>query len=277
MAQILFSNIYPEGKPLSNIIIDSKEVKYVKTGVRILYDTLKEYSYTLPTLTVVYPKVIPRNGGTVTPEVSYTQKRTPIGHSGKRYTAETLEGTVESFTASVYNDYNSGAVLDSETGAVHRGTLGTTPKSGEWTVMSVDISCTINGMSATKRASVKMESNKATTIYGSTTYENVIAGEIVNCTIPAKGGNAKVIAAKGRQPYKTTPTYKEYETGDIEITKYGEEGEQEVYPSISSHSTYVKSKGTEESGITTIYQEEVVWKSKDGDENKNASEIIWIK
>lgn len=158
MSEILFNKIQLGSGAIKGLQLGSALVKFCKLGSSLIYDTFSHYIYDTPTITVTYP-TLSRNGGSVTPTVKYTQKRTKVGYSGQQYSSDTISGTVTSFTASGSAVNSSGATIISTTGVVSRDSLGTTLKNSEWNIMNVTISATINGKSSSGSATVKMQSN----------------------------------------------------------------------------------------------------------------------
>lgn len=158
MSEILFNKIQLGSGAIKGLQLGSSLVKFCKLGSSLIYDTFSHYIYDTPIITVTYP-TLSRNGGSVTPTVKYTQKRTKVGYSGQQYSSDTISGTVPSFTASGTVVNSSGATIVSTTGVVSRDSLGTTLKNSEWNIMNVTISATINGKSGSGSATVKMQSN----------------------------------------------------------------------------------------------------------------------
>ena len=200
MPTILLNKIRKGGTAPKNITVGSKEVKCVYKGSTLLYDTQKttttstgtpSITYGTPVITISYG-TIPRKGGTATPTITVTQKKTtttpvtttPVGHSGNSYPSQattsnssstetiTVTSYSKSFSGSAQN--SSGATINTSTGVVSRtASLGTTYKASSWIVMNVTVSVTANGKSNTKTVSVYMESNTYTTSTSSKTNYSV--------------------------------------------------------------------------------------------------------
>ena len=102
MPTILLNKIRIGGKAPTNIKKGSADVKYVKKGNTVIYDTLNYYSYGTPSLTLTYPSGnVSASGGSKTPSTrSWTQTRTAYGHSGATYSATSLSGTITNFSVS---------------------------------------------------------------------------------------------------------------------------------------------------------------------------------
>lgn len=102
MPTILLNKIRIGGKAPTNIKKGGVDVKYVKKGNTVVYDTLSYYSYGTPSLTLTYPSGdVSYLGGSKTPSTrTWTQTRTAYGHSGASYSATSLSGTISSFSAS---------------------------------------------------------------------------------------------------------------------------------------------------------------------------------
>lgn len=202
MSEILFNKIQLGSGAIKGLQLGSSLVKFCKLGSSLIYDTFSHYIYDTPTITVTYP-TLSRNGGSVTPTVKYTQKRTKVGYSGQQYSSDTISGTVTSFTASGSAINSSGATIVSTTGVVSRDSLGTTLKNSEWNIMNVTISATINGKSGSGSATVKMQSNTVV----SYAYSDPVLNISNNLT--AAGGYVDVTAFI----VSRTPTYQTTSVG----------------------------------------------------------------
>lgn len=119
MPTILLNKIKPGGKTLTNLKVGSTEVKYVKRGDgKLFYDTLSYYSYGTPSVSLSYPSGnTSAAGGTKSPTVTYSQSKTPYGHSGTNYSASTLNSGASSITYSL-NNTSKGASINATTGVV---------------------------------------------------------------------------------------------------------------------------------------------------------------
>lgn len=216
MPTILLNKIKKGSTAVKNITVGSKEVKYAYKGSTLIYDTLSHNNtsttYGTPTITVTYP-TLSRNGGTVTPTITYSQTKTttttPVGHSGNTYSSSssstTITGTVTSFTATGSVKNSSGATIASSTGKVTRSSLGTTYKSAEWAIMDVTITATVNGKQGTGTATVKMQSN---------TYSQT--GTDYKVTVDVDPGDRYITAAGERldiYPYACSFPVYTYQTG----------------------------------------------------------------
>ena len=211
MSEILFNKIQLGSGAIKGLQLGSSLVKFCKLGSSLIYDTFSHYIYDTPTITVTYP-TLSRNGGSVTPTVKYTQKRTKVGYSGQQYSSDTISGTVTSFTASGSAINSSGATIVSTTGVVSRDSLGTTLKNSEWNIMNVTISATINGKSGSGSTTVKMQSNTVV----SYAYSDPVLNISNNLT--AAGGYVDVTAfIVSRTPTYQTTSVGAKETG-INVT-----------------------------------------------------------
>lgn len=211
MSEILFNKIQLGSGAIKGLQLGSSLVKFCKLGSSLIYDTFSHYIYDTPTITVTYP-TLSRNGGSVTPTVKYTQKRTKVGYSGQQYSSDTISGTVPSFTASGSAINSSGATIVSTTGVVSRDSLGTTLKNSEWNIMNVTISATINGKSGSGSTTVKMQSNTVV----SYAYSDPVLNISNNLT--AAGGYVDVTAfIVSRTPTYQTTSVGAKETG-INVT-----------------------------------------------------------
>ena len=148
MPTILLNKIRIGGKAPTNIKKGGVEVKVVKKGNTVVYDTLSYYSYGTPSLTLTYPSGnVAYSGGSKTPSVrSWTQTVTAVGHSGATYSAAAQSGTISSFSVSP-TSYGS---INSSTGVyTFNATNTSTTRS-----VTVTGSVTSNGKTGTKTATL---------------------------------------------------------------------------------------------------------------------------
>ena len=148
MPTILLNKIRIGGKVPTNIKKGGVDVKYVKKGNTVVYDTLSYYSYGTPSLTLTYPSGnVAYSGGSKTPSTrTWTQTVTAVGHSGASYSASSLSGTISSFSVSP-TSYGS---INSSTGVyTFNATNTSTTRS-----VTVTGSVTSNGKTGTKTATL---------------------------------------------------------------------------------------------------------------------------
>jgi hypothetical protein len=79
--------------------------------------------------------------------------------------------------------------------------------------MEVTITAVINGISISKKAIVRMQSNTYTDTPTTTTYGDIIVPPIVNGVIPASGGIATAKAENAKQSYIVKAGTRTYQTG----------------------------------------------------------------
>lgn len=110
---------------------------------------------------------------------------------------------------------------------------------------------------------------------GITTYGDVMAGTLVNGTIPASGGSATATAGNGTQSWTKTAeiTTYIYDSGvtEEETTSAATSGTDSIVPNITSISGSANSKGTTISGQTIIKSQSVTWT---GNKNNSGSTNI---
>lgn len=143
---------------------------------------------------------------------------------------------------------------------------------------SVTVSASYGNASSTitvSQAANQVESS--TTSGGETIYNNVTAGAISNKTIPASGGSATATAGDGSQSWTTNKKYRHdtYSSGDIAdvLIEDSKIGTDTISPSVASISGSAESKGTTESGVTTVKEQAVTWTGSGG---KKATGTIYI-
>lgn len=143
---------------------------------------------------------------------------------------------------------------------------------------SVTVSASYGNASSTitvSQAANQVESS--TTSGGETIYNNVTAGAISNKTIPASGGSATATAGEGSQSWTTSKKYRHdtYSSGDIAdvLIEDSKIGTDTISPSVASISGSAESKGTTESGVTTVKEQAVTWTGSGG---KKATGTMYI-
>jgi hypothetical protein len=70
---ILFSVLFPSGKPLKDLLVGSKNVLFATLGNNLLYDTLKGSVYDTPEIEVIYKTSLKASGETVSPDILVSQ------------------------------------------------------------------------------------------------------------------------------------------------------------------------------------------------------------
>ena len=155
--------------------------------------------------------------------------------------------------------------------APNRGTT-----AGE--LRSVKVSASYGNASSTitvSQAANKVESS--TTTGGETIYNPVTAGAISNKTIPASGGSATATAGEGSQSWTTNKKYRHdtYSSGSVADVLIADSkiGTDTIKPSVASISGSAESKGTTESGVTTVKEQAVTWTGSGG---KKATGTMYI-
>ena len=155
--------------------------------------------------------------------------------------------------------------------APNRGTT-----AGE--LRSVKVSASYGNASSTITVSqVANQVESSTTTGGETIYNPVTAGAISNKTIPASGGSATATAGEGSQSWTTNKKYRHdtYSSGDIAdvLIEDSKIGTDTIKPSVASISGSAESKGTTESGVTTVKEQAVTWTGSGG---KKATGTMYI-
>lgn len=201
-------------------------------------------------------------------------------------------GTVWVYTFAIY-DYTSGD--SSETNVSDECTFGNVT-FGTWDSAKHTWTCPSAGTtiySNNRGASIKVTwGSKKTTYYylyqeknlesvksisgGIYTYGNIVAGTILNKTIPASGGSATATAGNGSQTWNKSATITTYEytsgaTKDV-TTEAASNGTANVVPNVSSITATASSKGTTVSAQTTVKSQAVTWSAN----GKSASGTIYI-
>lgn len=176
------------------------------------------------------------------------------------------------------SEYNN-ATLNTSNGYVTADSLGTTTKE-KTLVLKVQITYSIDGQSVSNVASVYQAANQvesSTTTGGETIYNAVTAGAISSKTIPASGGSATATAGDGSQSWTTNTKYRHdtYTSGSVAdiLIEDSKIGTDTIAPSVASISGSAESKGTTESGVTTVKEQAVTWTGNGG---KSATGTMYI-
>ena len=220
---------------------------------------------------------VPASGGTKTATAgngSQTWSKTKIDTT-YTYTSGSTKTETTTAASSGTNSVAPSVSSISATGS----NLGTTIQA-QTTLKSQAVTWSANGKSASGTMYVYQQANSrsaTSTSGGTTTYGNVTAGTITNKTIPASGGSATATAGNGSQTWSksavvTKYTYTSGSTKD-ETTTAASSGTNTISPSVSSYTASASSKGTTESGVTTVGSKAVTWS---GSGSKSASGTMYI-
>ena len=228
-----------------------------------------EFTYKL--IPIASVTTIPASGGSSTIKATLEQYRNGVKiNSSERYPTEC---TIPEGTAFTVN----GAVAPPTISAPNRGTTAGDKRSVIVTVRyedqygRFDVSSNI----VISQAANKVESS--TTTGGETIYNPVTAGTISNKTIPASGGSATATAGEGSQSWTTNKKYRHdtYSSGSVADVLIADSkiGTDTIKPSVASISGSAESKGTTESGVTTVKEQAVTWTGSGG---KKATGTMYI-
>lgn len=220
-----------------------------------------------------------------------TNRYTSSNPLTEQNTVKANGGTVWVYTFAIY-DYTSGD--SSETNVSDECTFGNVT-FGTWDSAKHTWTCPSAGTtvySEHRGASIKVTwGSKKTTYYlyqeknlesvksisgGIYTYGNIVAGTILNKTIPASGGSATATAGNGTQSWNKSATITTYEytsgaTKDV-TTEAASSGTANVVPNVASITATASSKGTTVSAQTTVKSQAVTWSAN----GKSASETMYI-
>lgn len=160
---ILKNNLIVNGINAKNVIFNGINVLTVKrkskdgTEETIVYDTLKEYSYSDITISKFSYELAPINGGTLIPVIEYSQTKTEVGNSNETYNSYTLDSdaTITYSFVSVDN-FTSVSELTGEVVVPSRGKK-VDDEDVELSVVTVTVE--MNGKSATKDFTIKQAKN----------------------------------------------------------------------------------------------------------------------
>lgn len=195
------------------------------------------------------------------------------------FATENIAKNLLSISYSNEGDAHNNATLDTSNGHVTADSLGTTAKE-RTKVLKVRIIFSIGVASETVWQTIYQRANQvesSTTSGGETIYNNVTAGAISNKTIPASGGSATATAGDGSQSWTTNKKYRHdtYSSGSVDdvLLEDSKIGTDTIAPSVASISGSAESKGTTESGVTTVKEQAVTWTGNGG---KKATGTMYI-
>lgn len=232
---------------------------------------------------VEYPtKPISAAGGTVDPifkgqsTITYSSRSTVI--AGTATFSRTYSGTATGFTVNettgVVTVSNRDTVIGDERSVDVTSEL-TTTFTNPSSVGGDTVTDTITCVSKVTQSANQVESS--TISGGETIYNNVTAGAISNKTIPASGGSATATAGDGSQSWTTNKKYRHdtYTSGSVAdvLLEDSKIGTDTIKPSVASISGSAESKGTTESGVTTVKEQAVTWTGNGG---KKATGTMYI-
>lgn len=130
--------------------------------------------------------------------------------------------------------------------------------------------------SATASKSITNSKTVKSTSGGIYTYDNVIAGTVINGIIPASGGSATATAGNGTQSWNKSATITTYQydsgsTKDV-TTENASSGVDEVVPNIAYIEATASSKGATASSQTAVKNQIVIWSAN----GKSAIRTMYI-
>lgn len=225
-------------------------------------DSIDYYTYSVPKVSLTVSD-IPASGGTISSgNVSYSQVRTTTYVSGRETNTTLTSGGTVSYSTAV----SAGDLERNETTRTKVGTLTATVK--------------MNNKTGSTTVDVYQEANVKTITEvrdGEITYGNVVAGNIINDTIPAGGGTGEATAANGYQEWNKseTITYYSYTSGwdDSEITEEASNGVDSITPNYAKITTYSGSLRNNIKNRETLKSQLVTWS---GNNNKSATGTMYI-
>ena len=164
MATILKNSIKAVSSTLRGLVATDAsgvqhEVKYVRAvnadGVAsTVYDTLKEQAFADLAVGELTYGDIPADGSAITPSpLTYSQRRTDIGHSGATYNPTTLVSGATIVFKATGTDGNP-VSINAATGAIGTGSFGEMERK---LYATVEVSVTLNGKTAKRTVNVYQE------------------------------------------------------------------------------------------------------------------------
>lgn len=224
-------------------------------------------AYGTPTISIGSGLTAAGGSATVSASVTNTETYNALYSSGATGPNQT-RSVGGSLSISMTANGNSRFSLSGNT--ITHSSMGTNETTDTVTIKAVN-----NGDSSKSATASKSITNSKTvksTSGGVYTYDDVIAGTVINGIIPASGGSATAKAGNGTQSWNKSATITTYQydsgsTKDV-TTENASSGTNSVPPSKSSIEATAPSKGTTISPQTTVRTYGFIWaangKSADG-------------
>ena len=187
MATILYNKISIGSSALKNLCVGSTEVKYVKIGSNLAYDTQSSTTYDNPTVSLSYPTTATSAaGGTVSPTLTYSQAWRKVGYSGATYEQSKITSGASKIEYKITS--GSGASIASDGKVTWTANTTTSTRT-----IKVTVTVTVNGKSTTSGEITVNQSSGGYT-YGAWT----VSASANTTTVAAAGGSATITASASR-------------------------------------------------------------------------------
>lgn len=215
-------------------------------------------AYGTPTISIGSGLTAAGGSATVSASVTNTETYNALYSSGATGPNQT-RSVGGSLSISMTVNGNSRFSLSGNT--ITHSSMGTNETTDTITIKAVNNGD--NSKSATASKSITNSKTVKSTSGGIYTYDNVIAGTVINGIIPASGGSATATAGNGTQSWNKSATITTYQydsgsTKDV-TTENASSGVDEVVPNVAYIEATASSKGATVSSQTTVKSQIVIW------------------
>lgn len=228
-------------------------------------------AYGTPTISIGSGLTAAGGSATVSASVTNTETYNTLYSSGAIGPNQT-RSVGGSLSISMTVNGNSRFSLSGNT--ITHSSMGTNETTDTITIKAVNDGDSSKSTTASK--SITNSKTVKSTSGGIYTYDDVIAGTVINGIIPASGGSATATAGNGTQSWNKSATITTYQydsgsTKDV-TTENASSGVDEVVPNVAYIEATASSKGATVSSQTTVKSQIVIWLAN----GKSAIRIMYI-
>lgn len=215
-------------------------------------------AYGTPTISIGSGLTAAGGSATVSASVTNTETYNTLYSSGAIGPNQT-RSVGGSLSISMTVNGNSRFSLSGNT--ITHSSMGTNETTDTITIKAVNDGDSSKSTTASK--SITNSKTVKSTSGGIYTYDDVIAGTVINGIIPASGGSATATAGNGTQSWNKSATITTYQydsgsTKDV-TTENASSGVDEVVPNVAYIEATASSKGATVSSQTTVKGQTVIW------------------
>lgn len=228
-------------------------------------------AYGTPTISIGSGLTAAGGSATVSASVTNTETYNTLYSSGAIGPNQT-RSVGGSLSISMTVNGNSRFSLSGNT--ITHSSMGTNETTDTITIKAVNDGDSSKSTTASK--SITNSKTVKSTSGGIYTYDDVIAGTVINGIIPASGGSATATAGNGTQSWNKSATITTYQydsgsTKDV-TTENASSGVDEVVPNVAYIEATASSKGATVSSQTTVKSQIVIWSAN----GKSAIRVMYI-
>lgn len=228
-------------------------------------------AYGTPTISIGSGLTAAGGSATVSASVTNTETYNTLYSSGAIGPNQT-RSVGGSLSISMTVNGNSRFSLSGNT--ITHSSMGTNETTDTITIKAVNDGDSSKSTTASK--SITNSKTVKSTSGGIYTYDDVIAGTVINGIIPASGGSATATAGNGTQSWNKSATITTYQydsgsTKDV-TTENASSGVDEVVPNVAYIEATASSKGATVSSQTTVKGQIVIWSAN----GKSAIRVMYI-